>query len=206
MTECGPIIYRRASFLSYTALGLSAFLITCVASCTVVVVYGIHVASDKTEDLFALAERTVQALPELAESLPPAVADLLNDHRDPAYAGQLEVRARLAERPDGRGVRTVLEVVNKGEQVVSLLSLRVTVLDTQGRLLHEANEWAATPLAADRGWPGPLMPGSHRRVGGSYCWPEVRGPLDELTTEVEITDIRLWNGDPQEPAALDPAA
>ena len=203
MAGHGAIFYRRASFLSYTALGLSAFLITCVLSCTVVIVYGIHVASEKTEDVFALAERTVQALPELAESLPPAIADLLNDHRDPGYASELEIQARLVESDDSheRG-RVVLEVVNEGDDLVSLLTLRVTVLDARGRILHESNEWVATPLAAGDEWPGPLMPGSRRRLRGSHCWIHLAGPLDELTTEVEITDIRIWNESRPQPPSV----
>ena len=208
MTDNRPVVYQRPSFLSTAALGVCAVLITCVVSCTVVVVYGIQLASDNTDDLFALAEKTVQTLPELAKSLPPAVGDLLNDRRDPGYAGRLEVRATLAACPDRQDcARTVFDIVNKGQNVVSLLSLRVTVLDDQGRILHESNEWAATPLAADHDWRGPLMPGSHRRFNGSLCRIGFRQPLEDLIPEVEITDIRVWNPDRQaEPTAETPAA
>jgi hypothetical protein len=97
--------------------------------------------------------------------------------------------------PDNKGtVKTTIEVVNNGKQIVSLLSLRVVVLTSRNDVITESNEWAATPIAADKDWRGPLMPGSRRYFVTS------RGGLpvysaDELKTEVEITDIRVWNSE-----------
>ena len=52
MTDYNPVVFRKPSFLASAVLGISALLITCVVSCTVIVVYGIHMTSDKTGDLF----------------------------------------------------------------------------------------------------------------------------------------------------------
>ncbi|MBN1126681.1 MAG: hypothetical protein JXA82_16880 [Sedimentisphaerales bacterium] len=201
MNEYRPVVYKKFPFFSTIVLGISAFLITCVVSGTVLLVYGIHVASDKTEDLFSLAEKTVQALPDLQKALPPAVADLLNDRREPSYAHFLDIQAHL-EASSGRedNFRTVFEIENKGEEMVTLLTLRATVLNARNQIVYESNVWAATPFAADHEWKGPLMPRSHRRLAGSFCQRHSSFDLQDLRTEVEITDIRLWNG-PKKPSA-----
>jgi hypothetical protein len=84
-------------------------------------------------------------------------------------------------------------VVNNGKEVVSLLGLRLTTFDSQGRLLSESQEWAATPVATDGGLRGPIMPGSRRYfVSSRNCGREL-DPMDDVKTEVEITELRLWN-------------
>jgi len=135
-------------------------------------------------------------LPELQESLPPVLADVLDDRRQPDYRSELEITADATFIPDRHDrVRTAVQVVNNGREVVSLLSLRVIVLNENNEIIAESNEWAATPIAADDEWRGPLMPGSHRRFtassyGRSFSLSSVSG----LRTEVEVTDIRIWNG------------
>jgi hypothetical protein len=96
-----------------------------------------------------------------------------------------------------------------------LLSLRLLVLDEYDQILCESNEWAATPFAAEDGWRGPIMPGSRRYF---VCGRRLRGdvsPVAELRTEVEITELRVWNGPrtptgpnelPAEATASSPAA
>jgi len=207
MSENAPIIKKRIGFLAATALGLSAFAITCVVSCTVVVVYVMHVCSDKTDGLFCLAERTVRALPDWQKSLPPALGDMLKDVRRPDYAGQLQVTTRVAaaETP-GDAMRIAIEVENRGPSMVTLLSLRVTVVDGQGRVLYESNEWAASPFAADRQWRGPLMPGAHRRFNAGCGHWQTGVSVEGLKAEVEITDIRLWNESEAVASVEEPAA
>jgi hypothetical protein len=81
----------------------------------------------------------------------------------------------------------------------------MVVLDSRNEILAESNQWAATPLAADDDWRGPIMPGSSRRFAVSHhgASPEFR--LDELKTEVEITDVRVWNGGEEAPLIHDKA-
>ena len=195
MSDFPQIIYKRHTFLSALAMGVSAIIIALILSCTAVIIYGMNFAGEKTEELVTLAEAAIRGLPELQKSLPPALADILNDRRQPDYSSQLDITANTTLMPDQNGrLRTKIEVVNNGKEVVSLLSLRVVVLNSRNEIIAESNEWAATPIAADDDWRGPLMPGSRRYFVTSH-----RGlPVfyaDELKTEVEITDIRIWNSE-----------
>jgi hypothetical protein len=176
-------------------MGLSAIIIAFIVSCTVVIIYGMNFAGDKSEEVVALVERAIKGLPKLQESLPPALADMLDDRRQPDYATQLDITAKTTLLPDDNGtVKTTVEIVNKGSEVVSLLSLRVVVLTSQNDIITESNEWGATPIAADHDWRGPLMPGSRRYfVTSRKALPVFSA--DQLKTEIEITDIRIWNSD-----------
>jgi hypothetical protein len=215
ISDYPKITYRRHTFLSALAMGLAAIIITLIISCTVLIIYGMHFAGEKSEKLVALVEEAIQGMPVLQKSLPPFFADVLNDYRQPEYSAQLDITTKTASPdPDGR-LRTSVSVVNKGTEVVSLLSLRIVVLDSQGQILAESNEWAATPFAAEEDWPGPLMPGSVR-----YFTCSERGApaasAGDLKTQVEITDVRLWSGrkdapstdtaKPSEPAKSAPPA
>jgi hypothetical protein len=194
MNEYPQISYRKHTFLSALAMGLSALGIAFIISCTVVIIYGMHFAGERSEEIVSLVEKAVKGLPDLQESLPPVLADFLNDRRQPDYSSQLKISAKTILLPDQEGmVRTTIEVANNGEEVVSLLSLRVVVLTGNDEILTESNEWAATPFAAERNWRGPLMPGSRRYFTSSRSGLPVFSSSD-VKTEVEITDIRVWNG------------
>jgi hypothetical protein len=195
MNDFPQIIYKRHTFLSALAMGISAVIIAFIVSCTVVIIYGMNFAGDKTEEVVSLVEEAIRGLPKLQESLPPVLADMLDDRRQPDYRSQLEITANTMLLPADKGtVKTTIEIINNGKEVVSLLSLRVVVLTSLNEIITESNEWAATPIAAEDNWRGPLMPGSRRYFVIS------RGGLpvfsaDELKTEVEITDIRIWNSE-----------
>ena len=203
MSDYPKVTYKKHTFLSSLALGLSAVVITIIISCTVVIIYGVHFAGDRSEKLVSLVGDAVGGLPELRQALPPALADVLDDRRQPQYAGELEISATTALTPDQhRSVRTRIEIVNEGSEIVSLLCLRIVVFGSNGEILSESNEWAATPIAADHDWRGPLMPGSHRYfVSSRRALPVFLG--DELRTEVEITDLRVWNRPEQGPLIED---
>jgi hypothetical protein len=195
MAEYPQITYRKHTFLSALVTGLSALAITLVISCTVVVIYGMNFAGSQSEKLVSLVEDAVRGLPELQKSLPPVFADMLNDRREPDYSTQLEITAEptLVPERDER-VRTAVKVVNNGEEVVSLLSLRIVVLNENDEILAESNEWAATPFAAEHDWRGPLMPSSRRYFASSHSGAFKVSSLNDLRAEVEITDIRIWSG------------
>ncbi|MEK7994265.1 MAG: hypothetical protein AAB403_10725, partial [Planctomycetota bacterium] len=188
------ITYRKHTFLSALALGVSAIAIALIVSCTVVIIYGMHFAGEKSEQLVSLVEDAVRGLPTLQKSLPPVFADMLDDHRQPDYSSQLEITAKTAPVPEQSGrIRTSVTVVNNGREVVSLLSLRVVVLDAAGEIVGESNEWAATPFATEDDWPGPMLPGARRYFSCLHNGPRAVS-TDALKTEVEITDIRIWSG------------
>ena len=199
MNDFPQIIYKRHTFLSALAMGLSAIIIAFIVSCTVVIIYGMNFAGDKSEEVVALVEKAIGGLPELQESLPPFLADMLDDRRDTDYGAQLDITASTTLLPPEKGadkgmVNTTIEIVNKGSEVVSLLSMRVVVLTSQNEIITESNEWGATPVAADHDWRGPLYPGSRRYFVSSHMARPVYS-ADELKTEVEITDVRIWNSE-----------
>ena len=188
------ITYRKHTFLSALALGISAIAIALIVSCTVVIIYGMHFAGEKSEQLVSLVEDAVRGLPTLQKSLPPVFADMLDDHRQPDYSSQLEITAKTAPVPEQSGrIRTSVTVVNNGRELVSLLSLRVVVLNGDGEVVDESNEWAATPFAAREDWRGPILPGARRYFSCLHNGPRAVSTVD-LKTEVEITDVRLWGG------------
>jgi len=195
MSDYQPIVYKKRTFLSSLALGISAVLITITISCTVVVIYGMNFVGDQSEKLVSSVTGVIRGLPELQDSLPPVLADILDDRRQPDYRDRIEITARINPLADHGGrMRTVIEVVNNGNETISLLSLRVIILDAHDEVLAESNEWAATPIAADNDWRGPLMPGSRRRFVSCPHRVIHTSSLNNLRTEVEITDIRIWNG------------
>ncbi len=194
------ITVRKHSFLASAASGLSAIVVTIVVCLTILVIYGVHLAGEKSERVISLAESAIRGLPEFRQALPPALSDMLDDRREPDYCQELAIEARIVTRPDSHGrARTVVEITNNGEKVVSLLSLRITVLDENDLLLSESQEWAATPVTAEHDWRGPIMPGSKRRFFCSGGRLHDVGPLDEVKAEIEITELRVWNGPQRSP-------
>lgn len=197
--------HSRMSPLTALFLGISAVLLTIIAAGAALGLYGLRIVDGKADLVFGLADQTVggipeiiqsvtEGLPELVESLPPVLADAVNDRRAPDYASHLEVTADL--RPTGPGGRMspVVTITNRGDELVTLLCVRVAALDAHGSPRREWTEVVATPLAIDRCWRGPLMPQSTRHV--VLC--DWRGLSPEqgvsLRTVYEISELRVWNG------------
>jgi hypothetical protein len=190
------IVHRKRSFLSQAALGISVFAVAVILSATAVVIYGMRILDGKTDDLAGFVTAAVKGLPELERALPPVLADVLDDRRDPDYRRQIEIKATAYPDPHDQGRHGIaVEIENRGDELVSLLSFRLVAFDAQGVPRFERNWWAATPFAADDDWPGPLMPGARRyltsRAVSSHRLPRV----GELRVEVEVTDIRVWRRD-----------
>ncbi len=198
MSDQSPIIVKKHTFLSSAAQGLSSVVITLVICGTVLVVYGLHFAGEKADRVISLTETAIQGLPALQASLPPAVADMLNDERRPDYGQHLAVTARLMTQPGSNGVRrTSIEIVNNGDEVVSMLSIRVIVVDEHEQIRSETQAWAATPIAVEDNWRGPILPGSRRYFVCRGSHLHHVGPEDDLKAEVEINELRVWRGSDQ---------
>jgi hypothetical protein len=207
MSDYPRITYKRHTFLSALVMGICALAITIILSGTAVVLYGMHFVGDKSEKIVSsLVEDAIQGLPALQKSLPPVLGDLLDDRRQPGYCDQLDIRARTAVQDDRNGrIRTEIKVTNNGKEMVSLLSLRIVIFDSHDEILTESNQWAATPIAADDDWRGPIMPGSNRHFVVSHYRRSPDLYLEDLKTEVEITDVRVWNSDKNVPLINDTA-
>lgn len=195
---------KRMSVFTATALGLSAVIITCVVSASAITLYGMRIIDKKADTLVGTVQVLVEQLPALKAALPPALADAVSDERRPDYADRLEIEVDM--RPNaGRSNRaeTSISIANEGDEVVSMLALRVVVLDKDGRPISGGTEYAATPLAIDGDWRGPLMPGSKRRIAKThYC------PRQAASVEYEVTELRIWHPEehaiaPAEPASAD---
>lgn len=187
------IVHTRRSFASSFVLAGSFVLVALIGSVTAVGIYGLNIVDRKTGNIFEFVEEAMLSLPEIAEALPPVLADLINDQRRPEYADQLDISVKLAATRSSSGVRPMVVVRNLGDQIVSLLSMRVVVLNDRDELVAEFNEWAATPIAADHDWRGPLLPGATRHFATSHRFVGKKSKAENLRVEFEITDVRVWN-------------
>jgi len=187
------VVRKRMSFLSVLVISLTAIIVTVVLSAFGIAVYGLRIADVKATDLVGLVGETAKSLPELCKSLPPALADAIHDQRRPDYRAKLDVSARLTSGESGRpGLGIIVEVTNRGDEVVSLLTMRLVGLDDEGDPVFERNTWVATPLQIEQDWRGPLLPHETRRI-------PLRVHASQPTRKVatEITDIRVWQGTPE---------
>lgn len=193
------VTHARMSPLTAFFIGVFGVGAVSIASVTAIVLYGLAIVDMKTTDALQFTEKTITTtlteLPKLLESLPEAIGDLLNDGRAPEYAAHLDVNVDFVVDQRSGSLRPVLTVVNQGEELVSLLSVRVAVLNKSGLPIRDWTEVIATPIAIDHDWRGPLMPGATRHVVLSSCGRGVTADqAGEITGAVEISDIRIWNG------------
>ncbi len=188
--------YRRMSPLTALFLGLWIVGGIGIAGGTAITLYALRIIDGKVSDVFALAENTIGGLPELLETLPAAVRDVLGDRRAPEYADQIQVRVNFVEDRRRGGLRPALTITNTGNQVVSLLAVRVAALE-RGIPIGEWTEIAATPFAIGDEWRGLLMPGKTRYIVAS-SWRTI--PADkagDVLGVFEISELRVW--DPDQP-------
>jgi hypothetical protein len=180
---------RMSPFTAFF-LGLFGFGAVAVTGVTVITLSGLKVADSKATDVLQLLDETVEGLPELLAALPPALGDLLNDRRAPEYASHIDVKLQFLATDNG--VRPVLTVSNTGEEIVSMLALRVAALSDQNLPLNDWTEVVATPLAIDNDWRGPLYPGNTRYVVLHSTRHVPPAMADSLVGAVEVADVRVW--------------
>lgn len=194
--EAGTTVVRkRMGFLSVLVVGATAIIVTTVISASFIGVYSLKIFDRKADGFAGFAKETLASLPEVRAALPPVLSDAIEDERRPDYLEQLDVSVRLVGGKvsgntchRGKG-RAVVEVTNRGDAVVSLLSMRLVGFDSEGDAIFERNTWAATPLQIEEDWRGPLLPHETRRFPVIY-----RGPDSVTKMTPEITDIRIWKG------------
>jgi hypothetical protein len=192
MSDHPEVIYQRHTVLSAVAMGLCAVCVAFIVSCTAVIIYEMHLIGEKSDRLASLADDAIRRFPSLRESLPPALADGLDDQRRPDYCKHIEIFAETKpSEEDQSRLHTTVKVINGGSETVSLLSLRVVVLNAGGEILAESTEWAATPVTAEPEWRGLLLPRYLRYVGFTTTRALPPSSLKDLRTKVEITDLRI---------------
>lgn len=194
------MITPRTRMSPMTALFFGIFFVggLTIASATMVVLYTMRIADSNAAKLLHFADNTIDGLPELLKSLPPALADVLHDRRAPEYASKLAVDVKFINDETSETLRPVLTVTNTGDEVVSLLALRVAAIDANGTPRNDWTEVVATPLSIDNDWRGPLMPGATRHVvlSGRRSFA---GKSETLVAVAEIGDIRVWETEPRVP-------
>lgn len=185
-----PVVVKKSGIVAPLVYGLFGFLTATIVCGAGVGLYALNLVDRKSEALLGYGREMFEALPELKESLPPALADALNDQRDPKYREHVELEAKLVPGHDRQRANLVVTARNTGDKTVSLMSVRTVLLDAEQAPVYAWSTYAATPLTVDNDWRGPLLPGSTRR-----CSITVRCDPSRLSPEAEITDIRVWTGE-----------
>ena len=186
---------NRMSPLTAFFLGVFGIGAVSIGASAVVVLYGMRIVDTKASAVMTFVGGTVDGLPEFIDALPPALADLLNDRRAPEYAANLDIDVGfVADERTGR-FRPAVSITNKGDEVVSLLAIRVAVLNEQHLPVREWTEVMATPIAIDNQWRGPLMPGDTRHaLLSSYRRGIQVDQMSTIKAATEISEIRVWRG------------
>jgi hypothetical protein len=190
MDEGHTVFVSRHGFLSSLVLGICGMISVTVICATAVGLYGLYIVDDKIEEFVGASPDMIEALTDWQQTLPPALADAIDDRRDLNYRPHVDASVELLGE-DSRSTTPVVEVVNRGDKVITLLSMRVTVEDDEGIPTREMTIYAATPLAIDSDWRGPLLPGSTRR----FAVRNSRVGRDAAIASLEITELRVWRGE-----------
>jgi hypothetical protein len=186
-------VVKRGGFLSAVAYGFFGLLIAVIVCGAGVGIYALNVVDRKVDTVIALGTGAIRSLPEVLpevrDALPPALADALNDVRDPTYRDSIELDVRVAPSQRTGKQHLVINARNNGERTVSLMAVRVVLVDEEGVPSRAIATYVATPLTIDHDWRGPILPGSLRQ-----CSVLLSGSGADLTPQVEITDLRVWQG------------
>jgi hypothetical protein len=189
---------QRMSPLTAFFIGLFGLGTVAIIALGLIVLYGMVIADTQIDSVLdttsEMVSDTVEGLPALIDALPPIVTDPLSDRRAPEYAEKLVAEVNWIPISDGQYFRPAVTVTNKGDEMVTLLSLRVAALDGDKRPLADWTEVVATPFTIeDENWRGPLMPGQtrHALLYGRY---KLKPTTAEKTVPaIEITDVRVWD-------------
>lgn len=193
MNSSPAVIVNKGGMFTALVKGVFGLAITLVICVTVLGVMGLTTVNSNVgrvlEGGFGTISTILDGSANWQSILPPALADAVNDRRDIGYRGDLEITGSFAPYGDHEG-KVIIEVTNNGDEIVSLLTMRVLVED-DGVESAEFVMPVATPLSidCDEGWRGPLLPGQTRKVL-KRIW-RVHGE-PEMT--YEVTDVRVWAG------------
>lgn len=191
MHSTGPTIIKKGGFLSAFAYGLFGFLTATVVCATGLGFYGLHVANNSAGEIIGIGGNLIESLPEWREKFPPVLSDMLKDRRDQTYRENVELDVRLADEPisgHDHYRMLVINATNRGDETITLMNVRVVLLDENDVPIRSESTYAATPVTIEGEWRGPLLPGATRRCG----IPIWKCP-DNLKPAVEITDLRVWD-------------
>jgi hypothetical protein len=115
MNQAPSVIVKKDGFFTAVARGFFGLLTTAVVCATGLGIYSLHLVDKKFGDIKSIGESVVGGLPKWRESLPPLVADAINDRRAPDYASNIDVKVRLVDGKRRDRQRAVIEVSNHGD-------------------------------------------------------------------------------------------
>lgn len=184
---------RRMSPVTAFFLGIFGVVGVVIVSATLLTTYAMYIVDSKTDGVLGFAKTTIEGLPDLVDSLPPALGELLNDHREPEYASNIKIDVQMITDERTNTVRPALTITNEGDEVVSMLAVRVAALNSNGVPVGDWTQVVATPIAIEDEWRGPLFPHTTRHVvcsryGGSRS---VSAKID-VRPVAEISELRIW--------------
>jgi len=187
--------YNRMSPLTALILGLFGVGAVGIAAGTTIVIYTLRVADGELGTATELVGRIVDEVSDVLGDLPGGLGDLAEFERSPKYGQKVDVTATIVPSANDDRARLVLTISNRGDEVISGLAVRVTAMDERGVPVADWTEVVATPIAIDDdAWRGPMMPGATRHISLS-TYRGLFGLIDGLTTQVEISDVWVWNPD-----------
>lgn len=189
---------NRMSPLTALFLGIFGVGAVAIGSSATVVLYALRIVDTKADAILAFTGQTVEGIPEFAQRLPelieslPQLADTLVGSRTPGYVPNIEVVVKFVQDKRSGGFRPVLTITNHGEEMVSMLTVRIAALTADGAPVREWTEVVATPIALDRDMRGPLFAGETRYVVVSTRRTVLAEDRPGITGDVEISELRLW--------------
>lgn len=169
------VIHKRMSFLASLVWGVCSVVMVATICSAGVIFYALNVV-----------ENAINDLPTLVKSV-PFLDEAVSSVRRVDYIEDLDIEMNFSKdlRYEDR-MRVVATVINEGDEVVSLLVMRVVVSDEYGNLVDEDTRVLATPFGFDDDMPGPLLPGAKRRqTTGTFRY------VDNPSIEYEISEIRV---------------
>ncbi len=202
MSTMPAIVVKKGGFLSSFFSGLFGLLVALVVCASGLGFYALHIADSKVDGLFTITSDVISGLPEWQRSLPPLLAELLDDRRAPDYREQIEVAVQTMPSPEDRSREvTVLRVANNGSETITVLALSVVLENANGVPVSERRVYAATPITIDEDdWRGPLLPAESRKFIVHHYGRCRADHLGGLEASVGVTELRVWNGPRAEPA------
>ena len=185
---------EKARMSPWTALfiGLSMFGVVVIVAGTVLAMCGMQIVDDKASAIIRFADGVIDELPELIDSLPPAV-ERLAGRRAPEYVKELSVAVNFVSGCRSGDLCPTVTVTNNGDEVVSLLGIRVAALNSSNVPIRDWTHVVATPLVFDDcSWPGPLLPGQPRHMVLSHWRGLPAEKASQITGVFEISELRIW--------------
>lgn len=187
------VIVNKSGPITALVKGVFSVIIVAIICVSVLGFAGLrtvdHQFTEVRRDLLGSLPEIIRALPDWRESLPPQVAEALDDRRALDYIDNLDIAGRFESAPSEFGDRgqVVITVTNNGTETVSLLTLRLLAEDESPEFARQ-NVVVASPLSFIEDLEGPLLAGSTRKI--LVPIHEVHGDLNVI---LEPTELRVWN-------------